>query len=416
MEFRILGPLEVSADGRRLTPGRAKQRALLVLLLLRPNQHVSIDRIMEALWGESPPETARTALHGHVSSLRKLLGPHRIATEPSGYVLKLEPGELDAERFETLVREASHARDSSSRARLLSEALALWRGEALADVMYLSFAEASLARLRELRLAALEQRIDADLELGRHAQLVPELELLLSVEPLREHLRWQLMLALYRCGRQADALHAYEDERRALSQELGLDPGAMLERLQQQILSRDPGLDLAGKPPPVPTQARKIVTVLVAELVPADTIDPEGIERRIRQMRAEKHMLVDGKHRIAFSERSDLLFLRNETLPFHSNGVRFSAFATDGSLIEERRYFSVGGGFVVSQEEADASLDHPRLVVDPTVLAHPFPAATRCWPSRSRPACRSRRWCARTNTPGAPTPNSMPLWTRSGAP
>src|SRR5436305_455810 len=180
MEFQILGPLEVSQDGRRLTPPRAQQRALLAALVIRANEVVSADELIDALWGEAPPETAQKALQGHVSALRKLLGPERIETQPSGYRLRAEDNELDRARFETLVAEARTVADASNRAARLEEALALWRGAPLADFRYADFAQAELARLEELRLVALEERIDAELELGSHRELVPELERLIA--------------------------------------------------------------------------------------------------------------------------------------------------------------------------------------------------------------------------------------------
>jgi len=208
VEFAILGPLKISDGGRELTPGRAKQRALLAMLLLRANEVVGTDQLVEGLWGESPPATAANALHGHVSSLRKRLGVERIETRPAGYRLRVDAGELDLARFERLVAEARRRSEPERRSMRLGEALELWRGEPLADLRYQSFAQPEIARLTERRVAALEDRIDADLALGRHHDLAGELEWLVAHHPYRERLRGQLMLALYRCGRQADALHA----------------------------------------------------------------------------------------------------------------------------------------------------------------------------------------------------------------
>ena len=213
MDFRILGPLEVEDDGHSLKVAGAKQRGLLGLLLLHANQAVPRERLIDELWGEEPPETAATAIQVHISQLRKALGRDAIVTQSGGYLIRVGEGELDLDRFETAV---ARARDEppAEAADVLREALALWRGPPLAE-LDAPFARAERARLEEQRIAALEQRIDADLELGRHAELVPELEGLVRGHPLRERLRGQLMLALYRCGRQADALAVYQSGRRA---------------------------------------------------------------------------------------------------------------------------------------------------------------------------------------------------------
>lgn len=240
MEFRILGPLEVTEHGRLLALGGTKQRALLALLLLRANEVVSRDRLIDELWGGSPPGSGKTALQVHVSQLRKALGRNLILTQPPGYLIRVSDGELDLHRFEQLVA-AARAEEPVEAARLLREGLALWRGAPLAELGD-SFAAAERA-LEEQRLAALEQRIDADLALGRHAELVPELEGLVREQPLRERLRGQLMLALYRSGRQADALEVYRSGRRLLDEELGLEPADELQRLERAILNHDPSLD-----------------------------------------------------------------------------------------------------------------------------------------------------------------------------
>ena len=240
MEFRILGPLQVLDEGRELPLGGAKQRALLALLLLDPNRVVSRDRLIDELWGGSPPDTAPTALQVYVSQLRKALGRDLILTQPPGYLIRVSDGELDLHRFERLVATArGGARPGRTAAR---EGLALWRGAPLAELGD-SFARAERARLEEQRLAALEQRIEAELALGRHAELVPELEGLVREQPLRERLRGQLMLALYRCGRQADALEVYRSGRRLLDEELGLKPDDELQRLEKAILNHDPSLE-----------------------------------------------------------------------------------------------------------------------------------------------------------------------------
>jgi DNA-binding SARP family transcriptional activator len=248
MDFRLLGPLEVLEHDRVLALGGGRQRSLLAVLLLHANEVVSNDRLIDALWGQSPPPTAAKTVQVYVSRLRKELGEGRLVTRAPGYLLTVERSELDLRRFEQLLGEAREA-DPASAADLLRRALALWRGPALADLAYEAFVQNEIARLEELRWAALEQRIDADLACGRHAELVGELEGLIAEHPLRERLRYQLMLALYRSSRQAEALDAYRTARRELAERLGLEPGEELKRLEQAILQHDPALDLAGEAP-----------------------------------------------------------------------------------------------------------------------------------------------------------------------
>jgi DNA-binding SARP family transcriptional activator len=245
MEFRLLGPLEVAERDRSLSLGGAKQRALVALLLLHANEVVSADRLIDEVWGGAPPRTAAKSVQVHVSSLRKKLGKDRLATRAPGYVLHVDPSELDLALFQKLVGEARKA-DPAEAARKLREALALWRGPALADLAYAPFAQAEIARLEELRLTALEQRIDADLACGSHSELCGELEALVAEHPLRERLRCQLMVALYRSARQAEALEAYRKAHRALSDELGLEPSEEMKQLEQAILRHDPALDVTA--------------------------------------------------------------------------------------------------------------------------------------------------------------------------
>jgi DNA-binding SARP family transcriptional activator len=240
IEFRILGPLEAVENGRPIALGGSKQRTLLALLLLHANEPVSRDRLIDELWDGAPPDTAATALQVHVSQLRKSLGRETIVTRPPGYLVEVEPEQLDSERFASLVEEA-RKQPPGAAAATFREALGLWRGLALADLDD-SVARPERGRLGEERAAALEDRIEADLAVGRHAQLVPELEQLVREEPLRERRRAQLMLALYRSGRQAEALEVYRHGQRLLADELGLEPGDQLKRLQKAILAQDDSL------------------------------------------------------------------------------------------------------------------------------------------------------------------------------
>jgi YVTN family beta-propeller protein len=244
MEYRVLGPLEVRDGDGSLSLGGAKQRALLALLLLNANHVVSRDRLIDDLWGERPPETVVQALQVYVSRLRKLLPAETLLTRPPGYLLAIAPDELDLHRFEGLLAEGRDAltRDEPERASaLLHEALALWRGPALEEFAFESFAQGEIGRLEDTRLAALEDRIEADLALGRHADVIGELETLIAENPQRERLRGALMLALYRSGRQAEALAAYQDARRALV-EIGIEPSGELRRLEKAILTHDESL------------------------------------------------------------------------------------------------------------------------------------------------------------------------------
>jgi YVTN family beta-propeller protein len=262
MRFQILGDLAVFDDaGTPVIVSGPSRRGLLAILLLHANEVVAADRLIDELWGERPPATAAKALQVHVWRLRSVLGGRGgegpLATQGGGYVLRVGPGELDLGVFERLLGEgrAALAAGSPEAASVaLAEALALWRGPALAEFEEQPLARNAIGRLEQLRLEALEARIDADLALGRHRAVVAQLEGLVSANPLREHLRAQLMRALYRCGRQADALALYRETRRLLSDELGLEPGGELRALEQSVLAQDPSLDLpAGteREPPV---------------------------------------------------------------------------------------------------------------------------------------------------------------------
>jgi DNA-binding SARP family transcriptional activator len=251
VEFRVLGPVEAIADGRPLELGGPRQRALLALLLLNANRVVAADRLVDELWPGEPPQTARTAVRVAVSQLRKVLGADAIVTSAPGYRLAVEPEQLDLQRFERLAAQASRSLEAGraeEARRLAQEALELWRGPALANVVQLDLARAEAGRLEELRLNVLERRIEAELALGGHVDVVAELEALVARHPLRERFARLLMLALYRSGRQADALGVYQRTRSALVDGLGIEPGESLRRLELEILRHEPSLERESAP------------------------------------------------------------------------------------------------------------------------------------------------------------------------
>jgi DNA-binding SARP family transcriptional activator len=257
MEFRLLGPLEAVEGEARLTLGSRKARALLARLLLDANRTVSVQRLVDDLWGDDVPESAPKMVQINVSLLRKVLPAGLLRTQAPGYLVEVAPDALDLSRFGRMRldgRAALEAGDAAAAAELLSGALDLWRGPALAEFSE-PFALVEGAHLEELRLGCLEDRIEADLALGRHGDAAGELEALTAQHPLRERLHRQQILALYRAGRQAEALDAYERFRRTLDDQLGIEPSPTLKRLQHQILTQDPGLE-PGTPRPVPPRTR----------------------------------------------------------------------------------------------------------------------------------------------------------------
>ena len=325
MEFRVLGPLEVRTERGVVALGGSKPRGVLAMLLLHANQAIDAERLGLGLWGEDAPAAAGKTVQVHVARLRKALGvPDVIATTPAGYRIDVRSGELDLERFERLVAEGRSllAERPRQAAALLREALGLWRGPPLAEFANLPFAAGEAGWLEERRLAALEARIEADLAAGGHAEVLAELERLIEEQPWRERLHWQLMLALYRAGRQADALAAYRRAQRALDEALGLEPTPELRALEQAILAQDPALDAPRDPaPPRPVKR----PALPAPLTPMRGRDRELtlVERRL----AEGVRLLTltgpggvGKTRVAVSAA---WHLDNE----FAQGARFAALA-----------------------------------------------------------------------------------------
>jgi DNA-binding SARP family transcriptional activator len=275
-EFRILGPLEVVGEAGPVALGGQRQKALLAALLLEAGRVVPTDRLVDLLWGESAPKTATTSLQNAVSRLRRALGESVLETRAPGYVLRVTPEQVDAHRFEQLVHDARVA-PPHVRRDLLERALGLWRGPALAEFTFDDFAQAEMRRLEELRLVALGERIDADLELGRHGDVVGELEALVQRHPLRETFRRQLMLALYRSGRQAEALEAYQDARARFVEDLGIEPGPELSQLQAEILRHEAGIAAPGAAPVVSDEDGEIVkALLTGRIVPVLGLDGAG--------------------------------------------------------------------------------------------------------------------------------------------
>ena len=296
MEFRILGPLEAREGEEFLPLGPQKQRALLAVLLLNANRTVSLDRLVEELWGAQPPDSAAKVIQTHVSRLRKVLPEGLLRTRAPGYVLQLDTHEFDLDRFERLSAEGRQALADGDPERagvLLGSALSLWRGPALAEFATEPLSSSEGGRLEELRLAVLEERIDAELAMGRHSELVGELESLVARHPLRERLRGQLMVALYRSGRQAEALGAYADARRILVEQLGIEPGRALRDLERAVLRHDAALELA------PTRRAERTAEASAEAQATDDLGPfVGRELELERLRAALADALSGRGRL----------------------------------------------------------------------------------------------------------------------
>ena len=275
LQFRILGPLEVSDETGHVALGGPKLRGLLAILVLEAGRVVPTDRLIDLLWGEQAPRTATASLQNGIGRLRRALGPDVLQTRPPGYVLRVEPDQIDARRFEQALIDARRLPADQRRDRL-DAALALWRGPALAEFAFVDFAQAEIRRLEELRLVAHGERIDADLELGRHGDVIGELEGLVRDHPLRETFRRQLMLALYRAGRQAEALDVYQDARARFIDELGIEPGPELKQLQSEVLRHAAGLAVSDAPAPLDEEGEIVKALLAGRVVPVIGVDGAG--------------------------------------------------------------------------------------------------------------------------------------------
>jgi DNA-binding SARP family transcriptional activator len=275
LEFRILGPLEVSDETGHVALGGPKQRGLLAILILDAGRVVPTDRLIDLLWGEEAPKTATASLQNAVGRLRRALGADVLETRAPGYVLGVAPDQIDSRRFERALADARRLQPEERRERL-EAALALWRGPALAEFAFDDFAQSEIRRLEELRLVALEERIETDLTLGRHGHVIGELEGLVRGHPLRETFRRQLMLALYRAGRQAEALDVYQDARARFIEELGIEPGPELGRLQAEILRHEAGLVGPDDVLAIDEEAEIAKALLGGRIVPVIGLDGAG--------------------------------------------------------------------------------------------------------------------------------------------
>jgi DNA-binding SARP family transcriptional activator len=356
VEFRILGPLEVWHDGRPVQIGGAKERAVLAFLLLHEGEPVSADRLIDELWGDSPPATARKSVQVRVAGLRRALRGDVVLTHGDAYLVRLKLNQLDLRRFEQMLSDGTNALaagDPSAAVKTLHEALALWRGPPLADFAYESFAQPAIARLEELRVHALELHVAAELELGLHARVIVELEDLVAAHPFRERLREQLMLALYRDGRQVEALDVYHRTREEFGAELGVEPGPALRKLQQAILRQDPSLDR-----PLPAPERSILVApqdarRLAELVAV----AEPLTKRPRRELILARLVAKGANLAATAllpnEHRDALLARGVS----ARAITFTSDAAGDDLVR-----------LASEQEVDLLLVDGRPELDNPVL------------------------------------------------
>ena len=370
MDFKILGPLEVWDGGSQVPVRGARQRALLAILLLHANEVVSTDRLMDLLWGDSPPEA--TALRVRVSQLRKALGAggSAIVTQAPGYVLRLDDEELDLRCFERLVAQAAGMSPADA-AEQLRSALALWRGAPLAEFAYDDFARTATARLEELRLTVVEMRIDADLAVGRHREVIPDLEALVDEHPLREAPARQLMVALYRAGRQADALAVFRACRARLVDELGIEPTPALQALERGILRQEPSLDLEPVAPPERS-------ILVAPFDPARFDDLLAIAEPLARRPPRELILAQLIASAAeLTAASALARERRESLQARGVSARSAAFTSESPGADLVRIATEQDVDLLLVDAPTALLDDP--AVKAVLLAAPCDVGLLTW-------------------------------------
>jgi DNA-binding SARP family transcriptional activator/class 3 adenylate cyclase len=334
LTIRLLGPLDVERGAVPVAIAGQKQRAVLALLALRAGEVVPTEVLIDRLWGESPPRTAPTSLQNAISHLRKALGGEAVVTRPRGYALALDREQVDAHRFEALLETAAGA-DAETRVGILREALQLWRGPPLADFTYDAFAQGEIARLEDRRLAAREERLDAELELGRSADLVGELESLVEENPLRERLRGQLMLALYRSGRQAEALQAYQEARRTLVDELGIEPSPSLQQLHASILRQESSLHPAAMPEAGQDRLGDVVRALLSgRLVPVLGPSPPAQNGNEVHARLAKAFDCPEEHRGDLSRVSQYVAVTHGVGPLYDELHELFAAETEPGPVE----------------------------------------------------------------------------------
>jgi predicted ATPase/class 3 adenylate cyclase/DNA-binding winged helix-turn-helix (wHTH) protein len=378
MDFRILGPLEALDGGQPVALEGSKRRALLALLLLHANETLSSDRLIDELWGEQPPATAAKTLQVHVSRLRKALtggaaaGSDVVVTREHGYELRVELEQIDAHRFERLLNEGRRelAADRPHEAlAAFEEALALWRGPPLADLAYEPFAQVEVARLEDLRAETLEQLIEAKLALGRHVEVIGQLEALIDEHPFRERLRAQLMLALYRADRQADALQAFQEARRLLVEELGIEPGQRLRELEAAVLAQDPAL---AQPAVRPTRG---------EPVAPGGADTEAVEG------ADEAALVELPTGVVTFLLTDI---EGSSMLWESDPEAMAAALELHDELIAAAAQANGGRLLKSKGEGDSTLTVFRRASDAVAAAAEFRAmlAGAAWPGELEPRVR----------------------------